>query len=125
MPPDPLKGPILGQNFFGHSAFKIELLALWSEASTGGILSNKCLLLVEYKQFQKRRMKGITHCILATDNSTIFSQATRIFRASSNLAFTIYCAIIPVGHSIGWLDCLGSVILVGKRYFKNIDMDNS
>ena len=96
MPQDPLKGPILARKFFGHSAFKIELLALQSEASTEGILGNKYLLLVEYKQFQKRRMKkGIIHCILATDNSTIFSQATRIFRTSSNLVFTIYCAIIP------------------------------
>ena len=68
-----------------------------SEASTEGILSNKWLLLVEYKQFQKRRTKGITHCIMATDKSTIFSRATRI---SSNLVFTIYCAIIPGGHSI-------------------------
>ena len=126
MPPDPLKWPILARKFFGHSALKIKLLALWSEASTEGILSNKCLLLVEYKQFQKRRTKGITHCILATDNSTIFSRATRIFRASSDLIFTICCAIIPGGHSIWghWLDCLGSVILVGKRYLKNIDMDN-
>ena len=51
MPPDSLKGPILARKFFGHSAFKIELLAMWSEANTEGILSNKCLLLVEYKQF--------------------------------------------------------------------------
>ena len=56
MPPDPLKGPILGRKYF-------LLLALWSEASTEGILSNKCLLLVEYKQFQRRRTNGITHCI--------------------------------------------------------------
>ena len=74
MPPDPLKGLSWLKKFFGRSAFKIELLALQSEASTEGILSNKCLLLVEYKQFQKRRTKGITLCILATDNSTIFSQ---------------------------------------------------
>ena len=116
MPPDPLKGPILGRKYFGHSAFKIELLALQSEASTEGILSNKCLLLVEYKQFQTRRTKGITHCILATDKSTIFSWATRI---SSKLVFTIYCAIIPGGALYmggGWLNCLGSGILVGKRY---------
>ena len=74
MPPDPPKRAYLGS--------KIELLALWSEASTEGILSNKCLLLVEYKPVSKRRMKGITHCILGTDNSTIFPRATRIFRAS-------------------------------------------
>ena len=97
MPPDPPKRAYLGSKIFGHSAFKIELLALWLEAGTEGILSNKCLLLVEYKQFQKRRTKGITHCILATDNSTIFSRATRIFRASSNLVFAIYCAIIQRG----------------------------
>ena len=98
------------ENIFSHSAFKIELLALRSEASTEGMLGNKCLLLVEYKQFQKRRTKGITHCILATDKSTIFSWATRI---SSNLVFTIYSL-----YEGGWLDCLGSVILVGKRYFQ-------
>ena len=64
MPPDSLKGPIMPlKNFLGHSAFKIEL-DLWSEASTKEILSNKCLLLQEYKQFKKK-----THCILATDNS--------------------------------------------------------
>ena len=97
MPPDPLKRAHLGSKIFRHSAFKIELLALRSEASTEGILSNKCILSVEYKQFQKRRMKGITHCILATDNSTIFSGATRIFRASSNLVFTIYYAIVSGG----------------------------
>ena len=50
MPPDPLKGPILARNFFGHSAFKIELLVLRSEASTEGILSNKCLLLLKKKK---------------------------------------------------------------------------
>ena len=98
MPPDPLKGPIFVRKiFFGQSAFKIELLAMRSEASTEGILGNKCLLLVEYKQFQKRRTKGITHCILATDKSTIFSRAKRI---SSNLVFTIYCAIIPGGGTL-------------------------
>ena len=117
-PRPPLKGLSWVENIFGHSAFKIELLALRSEASTEGILSNKCLLLVEYKQFQKRRTKGITQCILATDKSTIFSRAARI---SSNLVFTIYCAIIP-GRALymggGWLDCLGSGILVGKRYFQ-------
>ena len=54
MPPDSLKGPIVARKFFGHSAFKIELLDLRSEASTKEILSNKCLLLREYKQFQKK-----------------------------------------------------------------------
>ena len=53
------------KKFFGRSTFKIELLDLRSEASTEEILSNKCLLSVEHKQFQKRR----THYILATDNS--------------------------------------------------------
>ena len=76
-------------------------LDLRSEASTEGIHSNKCLLLVEYKQFQKKKNEGITHCILATDNSTIFSRATRIFRASSDLVFTICCAIIPGGTLYG------------------------
>ena len=58
MPPDPPKTAYLGSKFFlGHSAFKIELLTLRSEACTEGILSNKCLLLVEYKQFQTRRTK--------------------------------------------------------------------
>ena len=54
MSPNPPKRAYLGSKiFFGHSTFKIELSALRSEASTEGIFSNKCLLLVEYKQFKK------------------------------------------------------------------------
>ena len=98
MPPGPPKRAYLGSKMF----LVTPLSKLRLEASTEGILSNKCLLLVEYKQFQKRRIKGITHCILATDNSTIFSQAARIFRASSNLVFTICCAIIPGGALYMW-----------------------
>ena len=54
MPPDSLKGPIVAPKFFGHFAFKIELLDLRSEASTNEILSNKCLFLREYKQSQEK-----------------------------------------------------------------------
>ena len=70
MPPDP-QGLSWLQKFFGHSTFKIELLALWSEASTEGILSNKCLLLVEYEQFQKeeRRELHIAYWQLTTQLS--------------------------------------------------------
>ena len=63
---------------------------------------------------------------LETNNSTIFSQATRIFRAS-NLVFTIYCGIIPGDTGFGsivW--CLG--YWLGKDilgFFKNIVIDNS
>ena len=92
MPPDPpKKGPIVARTFFGHSAFKIELLDLRSETSTEEILSNKCLLLREDKQFQKR--KHIAHW-QPTTQLAIFLRTTTIFRASSNLVFTIYCAII-------------------------------
>ena len=33
-----------------------------------------------------------------------------------------HCIVKNTG---AWLDCLGSGILVEKRYFKNIDLDNS
>ena len=59
MPPDPPERAYLGLKIFCHSTFKIELLALQSEASTEGILSNKCLLLVEYKQFQKEERREL------------------------------------------------------------------
>ena len=42
-PRPPLKGLSRLEKFFGHPAFKIESWALRSEASTEGILSNKCL----------------------------------------------------------------------------------
>ena len=54
MPPDSLKGPIVARKFFWSLRFQIELLDLRSEASTKEILGNKCLLLREYKQFQKK-----------------------------------------------------------------------
>ena len=105
MPQTPLKGPILGRNIFGHSVFKIELLALWSEASSEGMLGNKCLLLVEYKQFQKRRTKGVTHCILATDKSTIFTGNKNFIKHGFH---HILCSN-PRGalYTGGWLNLFG------------------
>ena len=74
---DPLKGPIAAQKFF------------WPPAAF------KCLRLVKYKQLRKRSTKRLTHAFWQlTTQLPIFSQATRIFRASSNLVFTEYCAII-------------------------------
>ena len=58
MPRDPSKGPIVARKFFGHSAFKIELLDLRSEASTEGILGNK------YSIIRKRRAISFVPSIL-------------------------------------------------------------
>ena len=53
-------------------------------------------------------------------------------RTDKSLNFMLF--VSPWGHSIvknpggGWLDSLGSEILVGKdilEFFKNIDLDNS
>ena len=127
--------------FFGHSAFKIELLALQSEASTERKLSNRCLLLVEYKQFQKRRTKGFTHCTLATDNSVShLSMGNKNFQSIIRLGFHhILCNNPRGGHSIvkntGEREGKGAGSIVWGlgfwlrkdilEFFKNIDMDNS
>ena len=111
-PQTPWKGLSWLEIFFGHSAFKIELLDLRSEASTKEILSNKCLLLREYKLFKK------THCILATDNSVshLFTDYKN-FQSIIKLGFHhilcnntetkghLFCAIYLVSQWEAWL-CL-------------------
>ena len=93
---DPLKGPIAARKVFWPLRFQNQVLIPAVEASTEGILGNKkCFRLVKYKQLQKRSTKRLTHAFWqSTTQLAIFSQATRIFRASSKLVFTEYCAII-------------------------------
>ena len=103
MLPDPLKGPIAAIKFFLATPLSKSSRepCCRKPALKEYFVTKECIRLVKYKHLQRRSTKRLTHPFWQpTTQLAIFSQATRIFRVSSNLVFTEYCAVIRKRRAI-------------------------
>ena len=69
MPPDPPKRAYSARKIFWPLSKSSREPCRRKPALKEEYLVKKCLLLVKYKQLQKKRTERSTHCILATDSS--------------------------------------------------------